>query len=473
MHHDKDFAVNRNGTQDIFLNTPNLAAWFERYITDWTGPYGRLRRVTFRMLGSIFPGDTMVFRGTVTETGVDDTGCGWVALDIAVSVDGDTKTTCTARVALPARRRRQPVVPLRRPLDAVSPDRPTPTRTDPAPRTRRRTTRGEHDMLDLTFSPEQEMLRETVRGVVATTSPLERGARARGRPDRLLARAVEAAGPPRPHRAAAARGVRGLGHDRPSRAWSLYEEFGRALAPSPHFVSSVLSGGALARSGSAEQKQAWLPAHRLRRGHPHPGLAGAGEQLGPDRRPGAGRARRRRVDHHRDQAPRGLRLVGRPAGRAGPHRRRRRRTSTSSWSTRPADGVTLTQQMTIGSDAQYRVELDGVRVTAADRIGAAGHRVGHVGRRHARGDHPGRRPGRGRGPVRPRHHRPVRQGPPPVRQAARRLPGPGPLPGRRAPPPSTVPRSWSTRRPGPAPRVARWPSWPPWPSSTPARPSAT
>ena len=39
MHHDKDFAVNRNGTRDIFLNTPNLASWFERYITDWTGPF--------------------------------------------------------------------------------------------------------------------------------------------------------------------------------------------------------------------------------------------------------------------------------------------------------------------------------------------------------------------------------------------------------------------------------------------------
>ena len=37
MHHDKDFAVHRNGTQDIFLNTPNQAAWFERYLTDWTG----------------------------------------------------------------------------------------------------------------------------------------------------------------------------------------------------------------------------------------------------------------------------------------------------------------------------------------------------------------------------------------------------------------------------------------------------
>jgi hypothetical protein len=38
MHHDHDFAVNRNGTRDIFMNTPNQAAWFERYLTDWTGP---------------------------------------------------------------------------------------------------------------------------------------------------------------------------------------------------------------------------------------------------------------------------------------------------------------------------------------------------------------------------------------------------------------------------------------------------
>jgi hydroxyacyl-ACP dehydratase HTD2-like protein with hotdog domain len=101
MHHDKDFAVNRNGIQDIFLNTPNQAAWFERFVTDWTGPHGRLQRMTFRMLGSIFPGDTMVFRGTVIETGVDEVGCGWVALDISVSVAGDAKTTCRARVALP------------------------------------------------------------------------------------------------------------------------------------------------------------------------------------------------------------------------------------------------------------------------------------------------------------------------------------------------------------------------------------
>ena len=60
MHHDHDFAVNRNGTEDIFMNTPNLAAWFERYITDWTGPRGRLGRITFRIRDSIFPGNELL-----------------------------------------------------------------------------------------------------------------------------------------------------------------------------------------------------------------------------------------------------------------------------------------------------------------------------------------------------------------------------------------------------------------------------
>jgi acyl dehydratase len=101
MHHDKDFAVNRNGTQDIFLNTPNQAAWFERYLTDWTGPHGRLARVTFRMQGSVFPGDTMALRGVVESTEVDGTGCGFVTVAVTLAVDGDVKTTCTARIALP------------------------------------------------------------------------------------------------------------------------------------------------------------------------------------------------------------------------------------------------------------------------------------------------------------------------------------------------------------------------------------
>jgi acyl dehydratase len=104
MHHDKDFAVERNGTRDIFLNTPNQAAWFERFLTDWTGPHGRLGRMTFRMHGSVFPGDTMVFSGVVDEVTIDDAGCGWLGVDVTLSVDGDVKTTCAARVAVPVDR---------------------------------------------------------------------------------------------------------------------------------------------------------------------------------------------------------------------------------------------------------------------------------------------------------------------------------------------------------------------------------
>src|SRR3954466_2160880 len=38
----------------------------------------------------------------------------------------------------------------------------------------------------------------------------------------------------------------------------VYEELGRALVPSPHFVSCVLSAGFLTRSGDEALQQAWL-----------------------------------------------------------------------------------------------------------------------------------------------------------------------------------------------------------------------
>ena len=102
LQHDHDFAVHRNGVQDIFLNTPNQAAWFERYLTDWTGPRGRLGRIKFRMKTSVFPGDTMVFRGRVEDVSTDDTGCGWVNVQVDLKVGDRVVTTCEARIAVPA-----------------------------------------------------------------------------------------------------------------------------------------------------------------------------------------------------------------------------------------------------------------------------------------------------------------------------------------------------------------------------------
>ena len=101
MHHDYKFATERNGVQDIFVNTPNQAAWFERYISDWAGPYGRLGRIQFRMKDSVFPEDAMVFHGKVKRVNTDDVGCSWVDLDLSLTVGDKIVTGCSARVAIP------------------------------------------------------------------------------------------------------------------------------------------------------------------------------------------------------------------------------------------------------------------------------------------------------------------------------------------------------------------------------------
>jgi acyl dehydratase len=101
MHHDYHFAVERQGVQDIFLNSPNQGAWLERFVTDWTGPKGRLGRLRFKMRKPIFPGDTMVIEGVVRDVSVDADGCGWVELDLTIRVGDVTCTESEAKVAVP------------------------------------------------------------------------------------------------------------------------------------------------------------------------------------------------------------------------------------------------------------------------------------------------------------------------------------------------------------------------------------
>ncbi len=225
-------------------------------------------------------------------------------------------------------------------------------------------------MLDLTFTAEQEMLRETVRGVIATTSPLSVVRELEDDPTgyspelwKQLAH-LDLIGLQLPEEY----GGSGMGT---LESVVVYEEFGRSLAPSPHFVSSILSGGALARSGSAEQKEAWLPA--IVRGE---------AILTPAW-----------LEPENSSGPTGVQVRATADGDGWTITGTKRHVAFASSATRlvvlartgdapedidlflvdpAADGVTLTQQLTIGSDAQYQVELAGVRVTEADRIGAAG-----------------------------------------------------------------------------------------------------
>jgi acyl dehydratase len=102
QHHDHEWAVRRSGTGGIFLNTPAQAGWIERFLTDWSGPRGRLGRMEFRMRRSVRPGDELCFTGVVRSLAQDGTGCWWARVDVELSVDGERVTSCAANLAVPA-----------------------------------------------------------------------------------------------------------------------------------------------------------------------------------------------------------------------------------------------------------------------------------------------------------------------------------------------------------------------------------
>jgi alkylation response protein AidB-like acyl-CoA dehydrogenase len=112
--------------------------------------------------------------------------------------------------------------------------------------------------MDLNFTEEQAMLRDTVRGLCAEHASIE------------IVRKMEddPIGFPAPlWKQLGELGVTGLtlpeayggGGQSALEAMIVYEELGRALAPTPHFVSAVLSAGVIARGGTEAQKREWLP----------------------------------------------------------------------------------------------------------------------------------------------------------------------------------------------------------------------
>ena len=222
-------------------------------------------------------------------------------------------------------------------------------------------------MLDLEFSPEQDMLRDTVRKVCATHCPLSVVRELEDDPvgysadlwKQLAELDLVGLLIPEEHGGAGMGALEGV---------VLYEEFGRSLAPTPHFPSAVLCGGALARAGSTDQRARWLaPVARgdailtpawLEPGH---GFGPEGVQLAarPD---GDGW----RLSGTKDLVPfasSATRLVvlARTGGDPG---------DVDLFLVDPAaDGVELDQRLTVASDTVYRVSLDSVRTTADDRIG--------------------------------------------------------------------------------------------------------
>lgn len=145
----------------------------------------------------------------------------------------------------------------------------------------------------------------------------------------------------------------------------VYEEFGRALVASPHFVSAVLAAGLINRSSNAAMQAELLP--RIASGdaiitvasvEPDSTFGPSGIQLKATKNgDGWQLSGAKRHVPYAEAAGQMIVLARTDAGRdaAG---------VVALLVDTTAPGVTLTQQLTVASDAQFRIDFDNVTVGA-------------------------------------------------------------------------------------------------------------
>lgn len=221
--------------------------------------------------------------------------------------------------------------------------------------------------MDLDFSDEQAMLRDMVRGLCASAASLES---VRALEDDPVGYSPEFWGQlaeldllglmlPERYGGSGMTAVEGA---------IVYEEFGRALAPSPHFASSVMGAGVVLRAGSDELKDEILPAVAKGEAILTPAWLEPKGSFGP-----------KGVQARAGRLGEGWVLNGTkwhvPFAAAATHLVVLARTGDELgdiglFLVDPStDGVSLTQMFSIASDCQYQVVLDDVEVGPEALIG--------------------------------------------------------------------------------------------------------
>ncbi len=221
--------------------------------------------------------------------------------------------------------------------------------------------------MDLQLNDEQRLIQEMTRGLLREHCPrtvvrkMENDPR--GVPQALWKQMAEA-------------GLTGLliperfggGAQTMLEAALVYEELGRALAPTPHFVSSVLSASLLLEAGSAAQQSEWLP--RIARGDAVVTVAW--------------------LEPERGYGPRGVQLAAQSVGADFVLNGTKRHVQWAGVAdrvivlARGTDGIELvlvdpnapglrsTHYLSASGEPHFRLDFTNVRVPHSARIGAAG-----------------------------------------------------------------------------------------------------
>jgi len=99
VHH--DYAAARSkGVKDIFLNILSTGGFVGKYLTDWSGPEGELKKITIKLGATVFPGDTLTSTGKITKKYTEGDQH-LVDIDFNLSVAMGPHAWGTATMALP------------------------------------------------------------------------------------------------------------------------------------------------------------------------------------------------------------------------------------------------------------------------------------------------------------------------------------------------------------------------------------
>ncbi|MSR00103.1 MAG: hypothetical protein EXR88_01710 [Gammaproteobacteria bacterium] len=102
LHHDHEWSVGEGGLPGIILNNYTQMGWIIRYVTDWSGPQGRVGGLRLTMHSPICPGNELVITGAVDTLEQATTDLNWAILKIELAVGSRIASTAWVKVALPA-----------------------------------------------------------------------------------------------------------------------------------------------------------------------------------------------------------------------------------------------------------------------------------------------------------------------------------------------------------------------------------
>lgn len=101
VHHDFRFAQ-KAGAKDIFINILTSGGLVGRYLTEWSGPEGELKRVKFHLGVPCYAGDILTMTGKVVKRYTDG-GRHLVDIEYNFTVPGGSHCKGMATMILPDR----------------------------------------------------------------------------------------------------------------------------------------------------------------------------------------------------------------------------------------------------------------------------------------------------------------------------------------------------------------------------------